>query len=203
MMTDMQPGDIGLEISDDDIPYWAKGIPHCEACGRFCLYLEPEGTPPVADRDRLLVCSVPGVPVSVARCPDCVKARVWPYGILVSQAACIVDVTKDSWTSQLAPWFIQMVDHTLEATGRSWRVFLRDVRDDVAAMAAYMEDPSTDGSEREPVVGPGRVLYGDPVGTLPDGSIASAGCPVCDDEPRAFKHYCGRADCPYMGRGES
>jgi hypothetical protein len=204
--------------TDDDWDFdvgWVEGIPHCEACGRFCLHMHmtfDEG--PITDKDRLLVCSVPGMPISVARCPDCFDSDVWPYGLLVSQAACIVDVTKKSWTENFAPFFLTMIDVTLSATGRTWQQFMRDVKQDVEAMDAYMAQPREDSVNiSEPyydLAGPpkefkpleeGPVVFSLNGADFEEGYLTK-GCPVCTLSTKTHTWLCERADCPYLGRGE-
>lgn len=67
------------------------------------------------------VASVPGVPMSVAYCTDCLRANAHPYEIMVINTALCGGYDHSS------EWWQQMVDDTLAHLGKTREQFDRDV----------------------------------------------------------------------------
>lgn len=92
----------------------------------------PEPMCDVCKKNRSVgVCCVPGVPISMSYCKECLEANAHPYDIIVANTACV------GGYNESADWWKEMVDCTLKHLGKTREEFDRNVAEDIAAMEAY------------------------------------------------------------------
>lgn len=77
------------------------------------------------------VASVPGVPLSIAWCSDCLKSGAIPYDVAVANTACCggLDQCNEAWRA--------IVDATLHYFKKSLDEFTADVQADIKAMQEF------------------------------------------------------------------
>lgn len=102
------------------------------------IQLDNDGKPilicNVCEKNRAKgVCCVPGVPVSMAYCQECLSANAHPWGILVANTACVGSFA-DS-----ADWWKKMVYDTIAHLGSEYTLarFLDDVAHSVVEMEQW------------------------------------------------------------------
>ena len=82
------------------------------------------------------VAAVPGVPMSVAYCEECLRANAHPYGILVINTALL------GGYEHAAEWWQQMVDDTLAHLSKPRERFDLDVEVELRNIdKAFAESP--------------------------------------------------------------
>lgn len=91
--------------------------PTCEACNQ---------------RPGIGVAAVPGCPVSVSYCRECLDANAHPYWVLVANTACV------GRYDDCADWWREMVDDTLRYLGKSREDFDAEVKASVDQMNEEM-----------------------------------------------------------------
>lgn len=96
------------------------------------------------EHEEVGVASVPGVPMSVAYCTECLRANAHPYGIMVINTALI-----DGYDNA-SEWWQQMVDDTLAHLGKTREQFDRDVEIEMKAMAEWEMPPMAEPAPRDP-----------------------------------------------------
>lgn len=89
--------------------------PKCEVC---------------EERAAVMVCSVPGIPYSAGYCRECLEADAHPYHLVVSNTACV------GGRDKAAPWWLDVVDHSLAWLKKSPEEF----DGDVAAVMKRLEE---------------------------------------------------------------
>lgn len=92
--------------------------PKCEVCNQ---------------RDSIGGASVPGVPISVAYCKECVQANAHPWRILVANTSCIGKL------EDCADWWKRMVEDTCKHLGKTLEEFNKEVDETNKEMSDYFE----------------------------------------------------------------
>jgi hypothetical protein len=80
------------------------------------------------------VAAIPGVPMSVAYCEECLRANAHPYGIMVINTAMI-----SGGLEEAAEWWREMVDDTLRHLGKTRAQFDLDVELERREMNDFFE----------------------------------------------------------------
>jgi len=80
------------------------------------------------ERPQVGVAAVPGVPMSVAYCAECLRANAHPYGIVVINTAMAGGYDK------AAEWWQQMVDDTIRHLRKTRAQFDLDVAHELREM---------------------------------------------------------------------
>lgn len=74
--------------------------------------------------------SVPGMPVSIAWCQECVDAGVTPYGILVFNVGMAGKIqSRDDIVATFEDWYVDEIDRTLSYFDVSFEQFVSDIND--------------------------------------------------------------------------
>jgi len=81
------------------------------------------------------VAAVPGVPMSVSYCQECLRANAHPYGIIVVNTAMV------GGYSEAAGWWQDMVDDTLRHLGKTRQQFTIDVEMELREMNGRFSKP--------------------------------------------------------------
>lgn len=133
--------------------------PLCEVCGR------PE---------EVGAACVPGVPMSVSYCGDCLEANAHPWGILVAGTA------MNGGYGNCADWWREMVDCTIKHLGRTKEQFDTDV---VTAIEEITEHERKEAMSEEGEVE--VIKTQDPKYVIIDGKLCNAVThkPIPDNEP--------------------
>jgi hypothetical protein len=86
--------------------------------------LPPEPVCDVCDKPGKLesIC-MPGVPITLAYCEECLKINRHPWEILVGQTACAGGLENTD------PYWQKMVEDTIKATNRTKEEFDKDVKE--------------------------------------------------------------------------
>lgn len=91
------------------------------------LHLSCEVCP---DAPAIGVASMPGLPVSVAYCRDCLRANAHPWGLLLANTVALGGLV------HAAGWWVAMVDATCTRLGRSREEFEQAVAEVLAEQEA-------------------------------------------------------------------
>ena len=93
-----------------------------------CLKNEPVG-----------VACVPGVPMSVAYCKECLAANAHPYRILVGNTAIISSLKSGgNYLEDCADWWIEMVMDTLKYLDKTLEEFNLDVGREITELDGFI-----------------------------------------------------------------
>jgi hypothetical protein len=119
-------GDLGDDVRPGDDP--AGGV-RAEVVKPL-----PPLTCDVCEKNEALgVASLPGIPMSVATCRDCLRAGAIPLWAAVANTVCIGGMNES------APWWTEVVDATLTHLGVSREDFDAMVAEDLAHEAEDLE----------------------------------------------------------------
>jgi hypothetical protein len=91
------------------------------------------------------VAAVPGVPMSVAYCEECLRANAHPYGIMVINTSLV------GGYDQAAEWWQEMVDDTLRHLDKTRQQFDLDVDHELRELNNYENELSNPVPEAVPV----------------------------------------------------
>lgn len=86
------------------------------------------------DRGAFGVAALPGIPVSVAWCPECIQSGAIPYWALVANTAMIGGM------EHAADWWKETVDLTLTWLNKDREDFEREVQADIEAEREFEEE---------------------------------------------------------------
>lgn len=77
------------------------------------------------------VASIPGVPMSISWCQDCLEAGIAPYDIVVANTACC------GGFDQVAEWWSELVERSLQYHKKTMPEFLEDVAKALDKLEGY------------------------------------------------------------------
>jgi hypothetical protein len=113
----------------------------CDCCGH-------------ADRQIAGVGAIPGVPMSILWCVECIKAQVIPYPVLVSQVALA------GGYNQCHPGYQVLVDATLAYFGKTRDEFDTAVQETAREFDQLAEESAAETGEAKPWTMPGESPHG-------------------------------------------
>jgi hypothetical protein len=94
------------------------------------------------------VAAIPGIPMSVAYCEDCLRANAHPYGIIV------VNTALCGGLDEAADWWKQMVHDTLVHLNKTQDQFDLDVELELREMDNYFDKLQSEPIPEAAPVGP-------------------------------------------------
>lgn len=88
-------------------------MPQCQCCNK---------------NESVGFAAVPGMPVTIAWCQECLNAEVTPYGILVFNVGTAGKVqSRDDIVAMFVDWYVDEIDRTLEYFDVSFDQFVSDI----------------------------------------------------------------------------
>lgn len=124
-------------VEDRSLLVFKSGV--CDVCG--------------IEDDNIQVYALPGVPISIGSCVECLKVGAYPYSILVANTI-LLDGLEDA-----ADWWKDTVNVTLEYLQRSKAGFLEEVKKGIQDMNDELERMAKEWEENFKEEGPGYFLF--------------------------------------------